>query len=169
MATVPIGAPALIAKVERIGDSRTQVIGGAAVNRLGQAIGPQNGQAVTEPLGYLRLEAVVPATEIIPEQVSLGPQNTGFKDDTVVNVLVRRRRPIHWRIDELRRIVCAESLNFDPDLAGICGFDHQAGSDLALDRETERLDIRRSQSGFREDATYRKRELRTAVAGIRGD
>ena len=96
MSTVPIGAPALIAKVERIGDGRTQVIGGAAVNRLGQAIGAHNAQAVTEALGYLRLEAVVPATEIIPEQVALGSQNTGLEDNAVINVLVRRWRSVHW-------------------------------------------------------------------------
>src|SRR5882724_3076974 len=169
MATVPIGAPALVAKVKRIGDGRTQVIGGAAVNRLGQAIGPQNGQAVTEALGYLRLEAVVPATEIIPQQVALGSQNTGLENDAVVNVLVRRGRSVQRRVDEPRRIVCAESFNFDPYLACICGFDHQAGSNLALDREIERLDIGSPQAGFSEDAANRKGELRTAVPGIRCD
>src|SRR5438445_8029327 len=105
MATVPIGAPALVAKVEGIGDGRTEINGGTAVNRLGQAIGAHNAQAVTEPLGHLRLEAVVPATEVIPQQVALGSQNTGLEDDAVISVLVRRRRAIHWRIDEPRRIV----------------------------------------------------------------
>src|SRR5579862_5272927 len=87
MAAIPIRAAALRLYVEWIGYGSSQIVRGTAVNRLAQRVRAHNAETARKSLGHLRLEAVIPATEVIPQQVRLRAQDARLEDHTVVHIL----------------------------------------------------------------------------------
>ena len=88
---------------------------------------------------------MIPAAEIIPKEISLRRQYAGLKDDPVVDSSDPKAVSRHATRAECRGVVGAQSGQFDADLPGIRTSRTSAGGNLALNRQIERLDVRRSE------------------------